>query len=135
LRPWTSAEEEALRVLAPLGAPAIALAFDRSEVSVRHKAARLHVSTRRRSYGTELAQSCSEAALRRVRQVAEANLCPACVKRPIAVNKTGLCGVCHMNALRLVHETQLATLEAQRGLWGARAKLCRRRKSMAKGTP
>jgi hypothetical protein len=128
VRPWSHAEEEALRVLSPLGGPACALAFDRSHGSIRHKAAQLGVSLRRRSYGTRLGQ-CGPAVLRKVVEFTESSLCPACAKRPIAVMQTGLCGPCHLEGLRVVHEAEIATADAQRGLWAARSKLRRRRAS------
>ena len=118
-----------MRWLAPLGGPALALAFDRSHGSIRHKAAQLHVSLRRRSYGTRLGQ-CGPAVLRKVVEFSEATLCPVCAKRPIGVNRSGLCGPCHLNGLRVVHEVEIATADAQRNLWAARSKLRRRRRSM-----
>ena len=56
-RGWTHAEVEARRVLAPLGGPACALAFDRSEYSIRQKAVRLGVSLRRKSCGTQMVRN------------------------------------------------------------------------------
>jgi hypothetical protein len=130
VRPWTHAEEEALRLLSPLGGPALALAFDRTPGSIRHKAAHLHVSLRRRSFGTHLGQ-CSPAVLRKVTEFSQASLCPGCAKRPIGVKQTGLCGPCHLEGLRTVHEVEIATADAQRGLWAARSKLKRRRRTLA----
>lgn len=41
-------------------------------------------------------------------------LCPRCVKRLVAVSATGLCGVCHKQALVDAHNERLSELEAQR---------------------
>lgn len=101
--------------------------FDRSQGSIRHKAAQLRLSLRRRGYGMKLGQ-CSQAALRKVKEYSQATLCPACAKRPIAVARTGLCGPCHLDGLRTVHEAEIATADAQRALWAARSKLRRRRR-------
>lgn len=84
-RGWTHAEVEALRVLAPFGGPACALAFDRSVHSILQKAVRLGVSLRRKSCGTQMAQ-CGPAVLRKVTEFSQANLCPACAKWPIDKN-------------------------------------------------
>jgi len=130
VKPWTYAEQEALRILSPLGGPACALAFDRSHGSIRHRASALGISLKRRSYGTKLGQ-CSQAALRKVKEYSEASLCPSCAKRPIAVAKTGLCGACHLDGLRTVHEAEIATADSQRRLWSSRAMLMRRRRSLA----
>lgn len=127
MKPWSHAEEQALILLAPLGGRAVAAAFDRSHGAVRHRASALHVSLRRRAFGTRLGQ-CGPAVLRKVVEASRASLCPACAKRPIAVKNTGLCGACHLENLRTVHEAEIATSDAQRGLWAARSKLHRRRR-------
>lgn len=130
MRSWTHAEEEALRILAPLGGSACALAFDRSLKSIERKAASLGVSLRRRSYGGNLGET-SPATLRRVRELSEAQLCPACGFRFASVKATGLCGLCHVKRLRDVHEEEIVKAEAQRELWAARSKLQRRRRELA----
>lgn len=127
MRAWSHVEEEALRILAPLGGPAVAAAFDRSHGSIRHRASALHVSLRRRGFGTKLGQ-CGPAVMRKVVEASQASLCPACVKRPIAVARTGLCAACHLEGLRVVHEAEIATADAQRELWASRSKLMRRRR-------
>ncbi len=100
--PWTHAEEEALRILGPqIGGPACAEALGRSVEAVRMRAKRLGVSLRRRrTYDPILTRSRSEAVLRRIRELTEAELCPACGKRLIGVKRTGLCGRCHFEGLR-----------------------------------
>ena len=130
MRPWSHAEEEALRILSPLGGRACALAFDRSNGSIRHKAAQIHVSLVRRSYGTRLGP-CGPAVLAKVVEFSAASLCPACAKRPIGVLRTGLCGPCHLDGLRTVHEVEIATADAQRSLWASRSMLMRRRRTFA----
>jgi hypothetical protein len=127
MRPWTTAEEEALRHLSHLGTRALAEAFERPARSLENKARRLGLSLKRRSSECFSSGSCSEAGLRRARQLMAAPLCPGCAKRPIGVHRTGLCWSCHLEALRLVHEEQIARIDGQRALWAARSKLRRRR--------
>ena len=129
MRHWTHAEEEALRILAPLGGPALALAFDRSLSSIHHRASALRISLRRKSLGSNSGVS-SPATMKLIRRFAQASLCPACAKRPIGVKESGLCGKCHMDALRAVHEEAIAEADAQRALWASRAMLHRRRQSL-----
>ena len=74
----------------------------------------------------------SEAGLRRARELMAAPLCPACGKRPAGVRRTGFCWRCHLEALRAVHEEEIARLEGQRELWAARSKLQRRRRELEK---
>ena len=131
MRPWTTSEEDALRHLAHLGARALAEAFDRPMRSIENKAQRLDVSLRRRSSEYISSTACSEAGLRRARELMAAPLCPGCAKRPIGVRKTGLCWSCHLEALRLVHEENIARIDGQRALWAARSKLRRRRSGFA----
>ena len=79
VRPWTSIETEALRALAPvLGCRGCAEALGRSRKSVERQAARLGISLRRRSCGGIPGDACSSAVLKRVRELAVAELCPAC---------------------------------------------------------
>jgi len=70
--------------------------------------------------------------MKRVRELAEAELCPCCGKRPISVSATGLCWRCHYNALCAVHEEEAAKLQGQRELWAARSRLQRRRRATDK---
>ena len=128
MRPWTTSEEEALRHLAHLGASALSIAFERPMRSIENKAKRLGISLKRRAPEYNTSTACSEAGLRRARELMAAPLCPACGKRPAGVHKTGLCWRCHLEALRVVHEEEIARLEGQRALWAARSKLQRRRR-------
>jgi hypothetical protein len=133
MRPWTSTEEDALRILAPrLGGKACAAAFERSLKSVERKAAQLGVSLRRISCGGNPGEACSPVVLRRVRELTLAELCPACGKRPISVKATGLCGRCHFDGLRIVHEDAIAKADGQLALWASRSKLQRRRSELGK---
>jgi hypothetical protein len=131
MRPWTTSEEDALRHLAHLGARALAEAFERPMRSIENKAQRLDVSLKRRSSEYILSTACSEAGLRRARELMAAPLCPGCAKRPIGVRRTGLCWSCHLEALRLVHEENIARIDGQRALWASRSKLRRRRAAVA----
>jgi hypothetical protein len=128
VRPWTTAEEEALRHLSHLGARALSEAFERPQPSIENKARRLHVSLRRRGSSGFPESALSAAGLRRARELMAAPLCPACGKRPAGVRRTGFCWRCHLEALRAVHEEEIAHLEGQRELWAARSKLRRRRR-------
>jgi len=129
VRSWTHAEEEALRYLASrLSGPELAIAFGRSHVAIRVKACRLGIELGGRSCETNLKQQ-TPAVLRRVVEIVNAELCPSCGKRAIGVKSTGLCGPCHFERLREVHEEEIAKADAQRELWAARSKLYRRRVS------
>lgn len=131
MRSWTHAEEEALRFLASrLSGPELAAAFGRSHQAIRHKAWRLGIVLSGEGCGTDLEQQ-SPAVLRRVVEIIHAELCPSCGKRAIGVKSTGLCGPCHYERLREVHEEEIARLDAQRELWAARSKLHRRRGKVA----
>jgi hypothetical protein len=129
MRPWTHAEEEALRVLAPLGGPALACAFDRSLRSIYNRAWRLGIRLGDRSCEKNLRTS-SPAVMRKIKELSQASLCPSCAKRPIGVKRTGLCGVCHLEALTAIHEEEIVKADKQRALWAARSKLQRRRRSL-----
>ena len=133
-RPWTSAELEALCVLAPvLGGRGCAEAFDRSHSAIKQKASELGVSLRRpKGRQTDFRPLAGPIVLGRIRELAEAELCPACGKRFIGVKRTGLCGRCHFQGLIAVHEEEIARLEGQRELWASRSKLRRRRREMGK---
>jgi hypothetical protein len=134
MRPWTSAELEALRILAPvLGGRGCAEAFERSHSAIKQKARELGVSLRRpKSRQTDFRPLAGPTVLRRIRELTEAELCPACGKRLIGVRRTGLCGRCHFESLVTVHEEEIARLEGQRELWAARSKLRRRRRELEK---
>lgn len=131
MRPWSHAEEEALRILSPLGGKACALAFGRSLKSIHRKAAKIGVSMRLRSSGDRWGIT-SPATLRRVRELSQASLCPACGFRFAGVKETGLCGLCHVKRLTAVHQAEIVKIEAQRELWAVRSKLQRRRRTLAK---
>lgn len=131
LKPWTTLEIEALRYLGPrVGGRECAESLDRSYESVRSKAKQIGVPLRRTSFDPKLTQGTRPAVLQRVRELAEAPLCPACAKRYVSVRLTGLCAPCHWERRVAVHEDEIARLEAQRTLWAARSKLQRRRRSL-----
>jgi hypothetical protein len=136
-RTWTHAEEEALRILGPqIGGPACAAAFDRSVEAVRVRAKRLGVSLRRReSLDPILTRPRSEAVLRRIREIQESELCPSCGKRYVGVARTGLCGPCHLEALTIVHEEEIAKADAELARVAAKSKLYRRRRMLARVFP
>jgi hypothetical protein len=134
VRSWTHAEEEALRYLASrLTGPELAVAFGRTHQAIRHKAWRLGIELTGGGRGTDLEQQ-TPAVLRRVVEIINAELCPCCGKRAIGVRRTGLCGPCHYERLREVHEEEIALIEAQRELWASRSKLRRRRSSLTNST-
>jgi hypothetical protein len=134
VRPWTSAELEALRILAPvLGGRGCARAFERSHSAIKQKARELGVSLRRpKGCQTDFRPLAGPTVLTRIQELTDAELCPACGKRLIGVKRTGLCGRCHFQGLVTVHEEEIARLEGQRELWAARSKLRRRRRELEK---
>ena len=69
--------------------------------------------------------------LKRVRELATAEMCPACGLRPIGVRRTGLCARCHLDGLRLVHEEEILKADAELARVAAKSKLYRRRQSLA----
>ena len=133
MRPWTSAELEALRILGPLlGSRGCAESFCRSRSAIKQKARELGVSLRRpKSLQTDFRPLCGAAVQKRIRQLTAAELCPACGKRFVGVRATGLCGPCHLDRLREVHEEEIAKADAELELWSARSKLYRRRRMLA----
>lgn len=144
--PWTLAEVAKLRENAHLGARQVAVLLGRSECSVRSQAARLRVSIRRQGErrGLILGQprgdswtghdidelrsavtsglldpNVVEAALARIVAGEVPALCPRCVQRE-ADHRSGVCKVCHLNALTHAHRDAIAVKEAQQRLWAAR---------------
>jgi hypothetical protein len=67
--------------------------------------------------------------MRKLAELARVSLCPACGKRPIGVKESGMCGPCHMDTLRAMHDEEIARIDSQRALWASRAKLSRRRRA------
>jgi hypothetical protein len=131
MRSWTHAEEEALRYLASrLSGPELAVAFGRTHAAIKIKASKLGIRIGANE-DTHRIPPTSPAVLKRVVEIIHAELCPACGKRAIGVKSTGLCGPCHYEKLREVHEEEIARVEAQRDLWAARSKLRRRREAAA----
>lgn len=145
-RGWTSRELARLRKHAPLGVAGCAEVLGRSEASVRNAAHRHRISLRREGSrrglvmgqprGVSLRKALREELVggrldgpmaERMRLDREAELCPSCAARPIAVPTTGLCGVCHTRALTQAHRDQLLLLEAKRALWTSRQQLKRAR--------
>jgi len=148
-RPWTTGELALLRKHASEGAEAVAAVVGRSISSVRCAASRHDISLRRpgerrgrvlgqvrdadlppgyredildgRLDATEIAEHMRLAA------DPDTPLCPECVRRPVSVPKTGLCGVCHKRRLAESHREKLDELEAQRDLWRSRQQLKRER--------
>lgn len=57
---------------------------------------------------------------------ADAELCPTCSRRPVTVQRTGLCVVCHKAVLIEIQQEQLAALEArkvQQVVWQQKSRL------------
>jgi hypothetical protein len=130
-RPWTRKDELALAYLGPrIGGVACAEAFDRTHVAICDKAHRLGIALKRKSVGRIKADDCGSPRIaRRLVEIAMAPLCPACAKHPAMHRKTGLCEVCHWNALTAVHELEIAKRRAQQDLWKARSELYRLRQA------
>lgn len=135
-----------MRENAHLGARHLAALLGRSEASVRSQAARLRVSIRRQGerrgliLGQPRGDSWSghdveqlraavtaglldagavEAALARIVAGEVPQLCPRCAKR-VADHRSGVCKVCHLDALTDAHRDAIAVKEAQQRLWAAR---------------
>ena len=124
-RPWTVQEEAALAMLAYLGAEQVALVLGRPRDAVKKKANRLGVSVRKTS---EINVTVlSPEAIRRIRERDPGILCPACGRR-LAVPATGICGVCHKQALTQVHRERVAELQAQRDYNQAKQEFSRLRR-------
>jgi hypothetical protein len=138
--PWTTAEIKLLRANSSLGASALAAMLGRTPASVRRAAVRYRVSLRspgerrglvlgqprgvslKRDLRADLARDrrLAELVARNLSLPRDADLCPACARRPITVHSTGLCGVCHMKKLAEAHRDALAEIAAQRELLAAR---------------
>ncbi len=110
-RPWTVAEEQALRRLAPLGANQLAEIFNRTTSAIRKKCSRLEISVKKdpQSHVTDLSQPVIDY----IRRYESGLLC-TCGKRFVAVKRTGLCGVCHLEYLKARHDEAYAELAATR---------------------
>jgi len=97
----------------------------RSVTSVRMKASRMGRSLKKKSQinVTDLTQ----AALDHVKRHNSGLVCPACGARLVAT-PSGLCGVCHKQALAEAHRESLAELTAHRDYNVAKQDLSRARK-------
>jgi hypothetical protein len=71
----------------------------------------------------------AELIAQRMRIDADAALCPSCALRPITVPTTGLCRCCHVARLTEAQREVLAEVEANRGHYVARQRVCRARKA------
>jgi hypothetical protein len=120
-------------VLAPIGVRLLTIVFDRSSDAIRHKASRMRLCVARRLEidGTDLTQ----AQLERLRQTNEAMLCPSCSRRMVAIPSTGLCGICHKDALLRSHAATLAELEKQREINRAKQRVSRLRRELGIKAP
>lgn len=144
-KPWTSKDLAFLRKHAGLGAAELADRLGRTRRAVEQAAHRHRISLRPRGErrGTLLGQprgvrlrdllpadidrKTATLVLARQEIDAEAELCPSCAQREIAVRTTGLCWPCHKRRLADVHRDLLAEQEAQRELWRTRQQLKRAR--------
>jgi hypothetical protein len=155
---WTTSEVADLRRLAPLGAEAIAEELSRSVWSVKKQAQRLRISLRRdgetrgpvlgQPRGDRLAPAVHrirflrqlradvlagrvdvERMERRVRLIARgAALCPECAKRPVEIERTGLCEDCHLDRLAWAHALEADRAEKDRQLLRERQRKSRARR-------
>lgn len=137
-----------MRENASLGVVAVANMLNRTPSSVRNAARRQRVSLRRPGYrggivlgqarGLRLRADERDLLLKygtlvaeRMRIDGEAELCPACGRRPQRVRATGLCLACHKERLAEAHREVAAEIEAQRALWTERQRLHRARREVA----
>ena len=148
---WTSRELRLLSDNAGLGANELAELLGRSPDSIRGAAYRSRISLRRpgsrqgsvlgQPRGVSLRGEDIRADIlsgkvdpgllaRRMRIDREAALCPSCGKRPIRVDATGLCRVCHLDRLSEVHLEALQEHDAERALWATRQALQRARRGV-----
>jgi hypothetical protein len=145
--PWTTAEIKLLRANSSLGASALAAMLGRTPASVRRAAVRYRISLRasgerrglvlgqprgvslKRDLRADLARDrrLAELVARNLSLPLDADLCPACARRPITVHSTGLCSVCHLRKLADAHRDAVAEIEARRELLAARQQLHRAR--------
>ncbi len=136
---WTSKEIALLREHAPEGAAACSRLLGRTIGSVRSAAARHRISLRQPNCrrGRLLGQPRGVSLKREVRETlihgrrdelvaermkldAEAELCPACGRRPQRVAATGLCRTCHLSRLSELYEEMTADDKAMQAAWAAR---------------
>ena len=127
-RPWTTAELERLREHRELGAVAVAELLGRSVWSVKGAAYRQAISLRRPGDATghvlgqpramglagdvRRAMAASpELYAERLRVVRDASLCPECARRPIQVERSGLCRLCHGKHLERLYRESRGELE------------------------
>jgi len=140
--PWTTLEIKQLRDSAHLGIRECAKLLGRSPGSVRQAAARNRISLRRQGSRAGLLMGQprghslwslgaredlvrgrrDELVAERLRLDAAAQLCPACGRRPIRVQASGYCSVCHTERLRELHEELTDDDAALRGFWAARSR-------------
>jgi len=143
-RLWTTGELQFLRDHAQLGADELARRMGRTRYSVECAAGRFRISLRPpgtrtgrllgQPRGVSLRRDMREALLahpdlvaERLRMDHDAELCPFCAVREIAVPSTGLCRPCHMRRLSQAHRDALAERDAGRELWAERQRLHRAR--------
>lgn len=148
-RPWTSKEIAYMRAHSALGAAALSRALDRTQKSVVMEAARADISLRqpgsRRGWvagqlrGKRLSPEVREALLH-ARHLADhgaprescptcgralaPSLCPSCATRPVQVQRTGLCRLCHAETVLDAYRSRTIGRE----LDAARQEACRARK-------
>ena len=127
-RPWTSRELGRLRDNRELGAVAVADLLGRSVWSVKQAAYRQGISLRRpgdaRGHVLGQARTMSlagtvyqamaaapEVYAERLRVLREAALCPECARRPIQIERSGLCRPCHGEHLENLYRESHGELE------------------------
>lgn len=126
MRPWTTAEVKALRLVARLGKHGAATLLARSPGSVAAKA---------REIGVVLVETNDALAvdgevvalLTRIRETPGLVVCPMCARRYATVKQTGLCRVCHLDRLIGLHREQSDIDDRQRTLAAFRQEKRRRR--------
>jgi hypothetical protein len=127
-RAWTTTELKRLRENRELGAVAIAELLGRSVWSVKGAAYRQGISLRRpgdvrghvlgQPRAMSLAGDAHQAMAaapdlyaERLRVLRDASLCPECARRPIQVERSGLCRPCHVNHLEQLYRESRGELE------------------------
>ncbi len=105
-RPWTTGELKVLRLFGTLGASNVAKLLERSTSSVEKKARELRIPLVSNGEDFVLTKETSRI-LAHLKEVPNLNVCPVCGLRLAIMKSSGICRVCHLDALISLREVQL----------------------------
>jgi NADH pyrophosphatase NudC (nudix superfamily) len=114
-RPWTTGELKVLRLFASLGSSNVATILERSPSSVEAKAKELKISLLVSEEDFVLTKE-TKTILERVKNSPTLQICPVCGLRLAIMKSSGICRVCHLDALITLRETQLVEQGRERKL-------------------